>query len=85
MPTPSIPDEVVEAMLSAFRDDTAYRPYLTEVGQRERMRAAAIAALPLLLEHVATVTNDTIAFDWHESKFTPNPEPLYRLKVSNEQ
>lgn len=69
MPTPNIPDEVVEAAAKALADAIGH-------GMTEKCEAHARlvieAALPLLLEPIRFWSG-------------PNNEPLYRLKVSNEQ
>lgn len=82
MPTPNIPDEVVEAMLEAWFS----APY--QIQDAARMRLAAQAALPLLLEKTtiwAVRSELGVMYFGYEPTDQENREPLYRLKVSNEQ
>lgn len=104
MPTPNIPDEVVDTALcctplNKSGDEMAMPIDFMRLGSgsdedmeaaRCVMRAALQAALPLLLEQVAwcepsnPIAGD--AFRWPGTdKQERHSEPLYRLKVSNEQ
>jgi hypothetical protein len=98
MPTPNIPDEVVEAAVRVVAG-IAYSEYSdhTLEGLREICRSQLKVALPLLLEQVGYAKQDGLAHlreSTEQSRATHTPlrnyewagdEPLYRLKVSNEQ
>jgi hypothetical protein len=90
MPTPNIPDEVVEAAAKAYYelDDSGVDTYA--------LRAALDAALLLLLEQkafiddrdglfpAAKVQRFADEYGW-EHPIVNTMEPLYRLKVSNDR
>lgn len=83
MPTPNIPDEVVEAARLARREalrvfSYTSKPYLNP--ETFALRAALEAALPLLLEHWGFLV-DGVPFKGKTSCDKAS-EPLYRLKVS---
>ena len=91
MPTPNIPDEVVEAARLARRDAlrvavATSKPYLDP--ETYALRAALEAALPLLLEQKGYAYSGPLPYeDFTKFRRTPaeDYEPLYRLKVGNEQ
>lgn len=82
MPTPNIPDEVVEAAAKALADAIGH-------GMTEKCEAHARlvieAALPLLLEQKGYAYSGPLPYeDFTKFRRTPaeDYEPLYRLKVS---
>ena len=92
MPTPNIPDEVMEAAVEAMRSDE-FRVFgecktPNNGARKEAMRAALQTALPLLLEQKGYAYSGHLPYaDFTKFRSTPaeDYEPLYRLKVSNEQ
>jgi hypothetical protein len=96
MPAPNIPDEVVEAAAKALADAIGHG--MTEKCEAHA-RFVIEAALPLLLEQVAWLvksgdaevlcaaegTAKAQAFELRKGGYPAHTEPLYRLKVSNEQ
>lgn len=96
MPTPNIPDEVpdevMDVLLNVFNSGG-------HVSQYHAMRAAFVAALPLLLEQKGWEYRhrDWATNQWFRASRSATRQmdaykqcgyefrPLYRLKVSNEQ